>query len=85
MDIPETELIYVHSPEIWLADQEARRPSLDVMWQMKKVLYGRRKACQMWYELLKDTFESCDMERSDAVQAVMMMSMALVQGIGSRS
>ena len=56
----------VEPPDLWLADRRAEGYIEDVVWLMKKTIYGRRPAMQRWVDHLAAKLAEAGLERSAA-------------------
>jgi len=64
LHVPEDEIVFAKPPPCWLEKEAAEGRSTHVLWRMRKVLYGRRKAGQAWVNYLTDLLCKFGLERS---------------------
>ena len=63
LHVPETEDVVVVPPSEWMKDHSAAGGSPDVMWKLKKQIYGRRRAGQAWVNHFAAILESLGLRR----------------------
>lgn len=56
--------MHVEPPEIWLADRVQKGLDTNLVWRMKKVLSGRRKAARCWNDALATACVEHGLERT---------------------
>jgi hypothetical protein len=64
LHVPEDEEIYCVPPEIWMSDHGYEKGS--VLWKLRRVLYGRRKAARAWVEYFANILVELGMTRCAA-------------------
>jgi len=63
--VPEDEEVFADPPAEWLEREGREGRSIDVKWQLVKVLYGRRRAGQKWVDWLAEVLSSIGFQRCE--------------------
>jgi hypothetical protein len=80
LNVPEDEDVLVVPPTVWLRREAEQNRSTEVLWKMRRVLYGRRKAAQAWHEFLaKQLQEEWGAQRCAAAPQLFMKGSVLLE------
>ena len=67
----EDEEVYVGPPEEWLEEYSLENPNRRVMWQMLRILNGRRKGAKAWMQHAAVELKTLEAHRCEAAPALL--------------